>query len=245
MSTWVPISRTELEDWIETLPLKGKGHLQPGKAGVYLLPLSESVAVKLSSTIGSSDDAMGRGEASMQLSLISLVTGKVLNKKAQGQTRFHRTTNWRKTWKAGFDRMADAYLKSQGFYDAIAEITDRDKWQQDVLTAIESVTGWQEHPILSDFHRRVKEGGILTIPQQNLLEKLLDKLQKLPVKPPQPTADAELLVRLRTLWTKAKDMGNSWLVDFVGNVGPQVKAGRPLSPRQKEVLEENFKRFGI
>jgi len=248
MTTWVPITRDDLETWMDGLPLDGKWRFQTGRAGVYLLPLSDKVAVKLSSTIGSSDDAMGRGEASMNLALVSIVTGQVLNKKAMGQSRFHRTTNWRRTWRDGFDRMADAYLKSQGFYDAIASIGDRDKWKRDTLADIEAVPNWQEKSVLHDFHRRVTEGGVLTILQQALLKKLLDDSRRSLNPPSPPGADAELpelLDRLRALWKKAKDSGDAWLMQFAANIGNIVKAGRPLSPRQKEIMEKNFARHRV
>ena len=78
--TYVQIDRDELERWLDSLPnLVGRAERVPNRAGVYILPLSEFVGVKLMSTIGSSDDAMGRGMAPMQLALVFLVTGQTLN----------------------------------------------------------------------------------------------------------------------------------------------------------------------
>lgn len=177
-STYTMISRDALEDWLNTIPLHHKWHIKPGKAGVYLLPLSDTVAVKLSSTIGTSDDAMGRGQASMQLALISLVTGQVLNKKAQGQSHFARTTNWQKNWRTGFDRMKEAYMKAEGFYDALAAIKDRDQYKKDLLEKIESVPTWRNDRLLSDFHDKLLQNGILTGKQQDLLDRTIERSPK-------------------------------------------------------------------
>ena len=159
--TYVQIDRDELESWLNGLPhLTGKAQRVPGRAGVYVLPLSDFVGVRLSSTIGSSDDAVERGKASMQLALVSLITGQVLNKKAQGQSHFKRTVNWKTTWKEGIDRMREAYTKSQGFYDGVARIHDRNAYKADVLKAIDEIPNWQENGILSDFRVLVDRGGI-------------------------------------------------------------------------------------
>ncbi|HUW96487.1 MAG TPA: hypothetical protein VMW58_11935 [Anaerolineae bacterium] len=252
MGTYVQISRDELEQWISGLPLKGRWKVKQGYAGVYLLPLSSVVGIKLSSTIGSRDDAMGKGRASMQLALVSLVTGQVLNKKAQGQSHFKRTTNWKATWEKGFDRLKQAYMKAQGFYDAIAVIEDREKYKNDLLREIETAPGWNSHKILADFHVRLEKGGILTSKQVGLLQSEVSKAVKTSpvpaVTPQQPSGspiDDSLVGRLRELWKAAKQSGDNWLMDFAQSIGEQVKAGRPLTPRQEAVMEKNLKRHRL
>jgi hypothetical protein len=240
--TYVRIDREDLEDWLGTIRLHAKAYRAPNKAGVYLLPFSDTVAVKLSSTIGTSDDAMGRGMASMQLSLVSTVTGQVLNKKAQGQGHFKRTTNWKKTWAEGIERMRDAYMKSQGFYDALASIQDREQYQKDILAAIESVPDWRNNNILSDFHGVAEKGGILTVKQRDLLDRTLDR--SLAPKAPQVTEDP-LIAVLRALYTKARAAEDTWLMDFTKSVADQIKRGRPLSPKQQDVLDRARGRFKV
>ncbi len=245
MGTYVQISRDELEDWLNSLPLKGKWQVKPGYAGVYLLPLGPDVGIKLSSTIGSRDDAMGKGRASMQLALVSLVTGQVLNKKAQGQKHFKRTTNWKATWKKGFERLRQAYLKAQGFYDALAVIKDRDKYKKDLLAIIDAVPAWENHPILADFHARITKGGILTSKQVGLLRAEAAKASKGgPATAPKGVDDA-LVGRLRELWKAAQQSGDNWLMDFAKSIGEQVKTGRPLTPRQEAVMDKNLKRHRL
>ena len=239
--TYVRISREDLETWLATIPMHSKWSLMQGRVGTYLLPLSDVVAVKLSSTIGSNDDAMGRVMASMQLSLISTVTKQVLNKKAQGQNHFARTTNWQKNWKEGVERMRDAYQKSQGFYDALAMITDREKYQKDLLALIESSPTWKENTFLADLHKRVEQGGILTKNQEDALNRAIERAPK-PLSP-----DTEALIeRYRSLYRAAQGANDRWLMDFLTSaVVPAAKAGRPLSPRQQEVLDKNLARYRV
>ena len=238
-ATYVRISREELEAWLDTLGslIHGKWSRKPNRAGVYFLPLSQNVAVQLNSTIGTDDDAMGRGMAAMHLMLVSLVTGQVLNKKAQGQSHFKRTTGWQRTWKEGVARMRDAYLKSAGFYDALAEIEDRAKYQKELLALIESVPTWANDPTLKDFHDRLESGSILTIKQRALLEGTVSRARAKP--------DTSRVDRVRDLWRKAQRDGNTWLMGFAENVGKTLEAGKPLSSRQQDVLDENLARYRL
>lgn len=244
--TYVQISRDDLEAWLDSFrsDMKAKWERVPNRAGVYLLPVGDNVAVKLSSTIGSNDDAMGRGEASMQLSLVSAVTGQVLNKKAQGQNHFARTTNWKKNWKEGFSRVKEAYMKAQGFYDALALIEDRRKYQQDTLKRIESIVAWEQSDMLRDFHARLKEGGILTVKQFEVIIHL-EQRGTAEKKPAGGKPDDALLERLRKLYQVAKQRNDNWLTDFLTSVGQQVKAGRPMTEKQQAVVEKNFQRYRV
>lgn len=237
-ATYVQISRSDLENWLDKLPLHHKWHLKQGKAGIYLLPLSDNVAVKLSSTIGSSDDAMGRGMASMQLSLVSLITGQTLNKKAQGQGHFKRTTNWEKTWKEGVDRMKEAFMKAQGFYDALAAIEDRDKYKADLLKLIESDPSWNSDNLLADFHSKVMQGGILTFKQIDLLERTVRKAPKAPEpqKAPEQPKEHPLIPVLRAIWREAKIDRDDWLMDFCKSVAERLQNGYPLTEKQEAAL---------
>jgi hypothetical protein len=129
-TTYVQISRRDLEQWLNTMPrFRGNWWLDKQTAGIYYLPLSDNVAIKLSSTVGSEHDAMKKGRASMQLRLVSLVTGRVLNKKAQGQKGYHRTTNWQTNWKKGIDGFVAVYTKSADFYERIALPEDQQQQQ--------------------------------------------------------------------------------------------------------------------
>ena len=88
--SYVNITRTELEDWLTTKNYSWER--VKDKQGVYLITLSPTVAIKLSSTQTKHDHAMGRGFASMNLTLVSHVNGWTLNRKARDRKHFKRTT---------------------------------------------------------------------------------------------------------------------------------------------------------
>jgi len=249
--SFVSISREDLETWLDTLPLSAKWYRLGTTAGVYMLPLSDSVAVKLNSSIGSSDVGMGAGAGSMQLALVSRIVSHggpvVLNKKAQGQNHFARTINWRTNWAEGIARMKDAYLKAQGFYDSLALIEDREKYKADLLSRIEAIPGWRNRNILVDFHSRLEQNGILSTAQAAIL--IREEGQQ-----PAPTAPAggtpalspqtqALLGKMRDLYRAAKEANDAWLVGFLTSVGKALKEGGSLTPKQQEVLDKNFLRY--
>jgi len=238
-ATYTPITRDELEDWLNRLPLYKKWHRSQGKAGIYLLPLSDSVAIKLSSSIGHKDDVLGRGQASMNLALVSLVTGHVLNKKAMGQAYFTRTQNWRSNWLKGIKNMKAAYDKAHGFYDALAVIEDRNKYQRDTLEIIEAIPQWDQNRMLADFHKRVDGGGILTVKQMAAL------LRAQSQKPKAPAVDEKVLARMRQLYTAVKRDNNEWMIEFVTFAGRQLKDGLALSYKQQQVLDKAFRQYRI
>lgn len=235
--TYVRISRDELEEWLDTIPLHNNWFLRPGSVGVYYLPIAKNVGIRLSSTIGSRDDAMGKGRASMKLALVSLVTGHVLNKKAMGQSHFARTTNWRTNWRKGIDRMIAAFQKSRGFYEALAVIEDRQKYQRDLLARIEAIPGWEQDDLLRDFHNRIKKGGIITTRQVELIIRAERR--------PKETVNDELIQRLRLLWRAAKQDRNDWLMKFTASVGSQLKDGRPISEKQSVIVQKYLARYKL
>jgi hypothetical protein len=270
-STYVQISREELEDWLDDIGFRGKWERDARFAGVYLLVLSANVAIKLSSTIGSKDDAMGRGQASMQLSLVSRLNGRVLNKKAQGQSHFARTKGWMKNWAGGVDTMKKAYQTASDFYDVIATIDDRDKYREEMLKKIESVPGWAANNFFISLHRKVDRGGVVMPNEMDDLEEGLKAPvarpdpQKTPPSLGEPTtplqdelrqqAQDELrLNAVRILWKKAEQFtprddreikNRDWVMEFAKSIGQQLKAGRNLSPAQITVIRRNLDQWDV
>jgi hypothetical protein len=116
--SYAPITRDELEAWLTRSPFSWSR--SGDTAGVYLVHVSNNVAIKLSSTIGSRDDAMGRGQASMNLSLVSRINGRCLNKKARDRKHFKRTLGWTGTWADGLLHWEGVFNQYPGFYDRIA-----------------------------------------------------------------------------------------------------------------------------
>jgi hypothetical protein len=181
-ASYVQISREEIEEWLDSLGIRG-WYLKPGRAGIYVLPLSAHVGIVVSSTVGTKDDAKGKGQASMKLRLESLHTGQVLNKKAMGQSHFKRTLNWRSTWKEGVERVRQAYVSSQGFYDSIAQVEDREAYMQEWTSKIESISGWIQNDFLRSLHDRVEKGGVLTDKQKDAIAKNLQTSVSRPSDP--------------------------------------------------------------
>jgi len=235
-SSFVPITRDELEEWLDTFQLHGKWYLVPGRHGIYYLPLSDLVGIKLSSTIASPGSVVERGEASMQLALVAMETGQVLNKKAMGQKYFARTTNWRANWKVGIDRMKEAFVKSASFYDALARIPDRRLYKTEMLERIQAIPGWQKSQILSDFHKRLTSDGILTEKQ----EAVIDRVEREPRKP-----DQEVLVALRGLWTALKTHGDHTGMAFVERTGKQYKETGKIDIMQIGTIKDLFMKMHL
>jgi len=251
---YVQISRDQLEDWLNGL--RWQWSRKEGRAGIYFLHFSDVVGVKLSSTIGSRDDAMGRGQASMNLELVSLVTGHVLNRKARDRKYFQRTKGWMTTWAKGLEHWEGVFKKSQGFYDAIAVIKDREQYKADLLTKIENTQGWEDHDVLRDFHSRVEGGSVLTAKQLAFLERLTSgggQPQQAPESgaedgpvPDKPDPEVERkLAKLRDLYRAAKGAGDDWTMNFAVSVAKQLKTRGSLSPRQDEIIYDKLERYRL
>lgn len=222
MSTYVQIDRDDIETWLRDSHWDWER--KSGTAGIYLLKLSPVVAIHFSSTVGGADTAKGHANASANMKIVSLVTGMTLNKKAKGQSRFHRTTNWRKNWLDGLLRLKAAYTKSQGFYDAIAEIEDRDTYKAEMIARIEAFPEWSKNDFLSSLHDRLARDGVLTSRQKEALERM-ESQQRKPAAPAPTPAPSEsggqaegLLNDLRALWVAVPEER-----EFLTALATQVK----------------------
>lgn len=268
-ATFVQISREELEEWINDIGYRGHWERDPKYAGVYLLKLSPSVAVKLSSTIGSRDDAMGVGKASMQLALVSTVTGRVLNKKAQGQSHFKRTVGWKKTWAAGVETIKKAYLGASDFYDVIAVIADRDAYKADMIKRIETIPGWDHDAEMIGLYRKIERGGVL-MPRE--VDAIAEAKNRRPARGPDPqriepnreqerpdpreepdNARQNLdevrelrLDALRKLWRVARKSNDEWTMQFAEDIAKKyVSVNRRLTGPQLRIVGEKLKNYRI
>lgn len=230
---YVQFTRGEFEDWLTSSGFKWEQ--KRGTVGVYVIPMSDTVAVEVSSSMTGRDDVVEYAGASMGARLVSLVTGFTLNKVAQGQNHVKRTTNWRDNLGKVIDRIVDAYRKSSAFYDALAPIKDREAYKRENMGKIEGVAGWEQNDFLKSLHDRLSKDGILTQKQMDSLDRATSR-----PAPRQPEAPAEvngaLLGQVRALYAIGKERGNNWLMDFAKSVGELIKAGRDGTPRQKETL---------
>jgi len=154
--SYVNITRTELEDWLTTKNYSWER--VKDKQGVYLITLSPTVAIKLSSTQTKHDHAMGRGFASMNLTLVSHVNGWTLNRKARDRKHFKRTTNWRNTWAEGISHWITEYHSKKSFYDKIG---DREAYKTKWKSIISSSPKLQSSNVLKKLYSKVSQGEIL------------------------------------------------------------------------------------
>lgn len=163
---YVEITREEFERFLDESWGEGNWNPRAGSVGVYRLKLSPKCSVEVSSSIGSADRNMGVGAAAIHVRMVSRRYGRVLNKKAIGKSRLHRTTNWRSNVAKAFQDVREEYMKRPYFYDAIAE---PDEYKRDTLARLERVPGWQSDKYVSSFHAQVSGGAVLTDAQRSLL----------------------------------------------------------------------------
>lgn len=239
-STYVQITREDLEKWLEGLPWKWSR--VAGKAGIYHIHLSDHVAVKLSSTIGASDNAMGYADASMNLELVARSSGKILNRKARDRSHFKRTKNWQKTWFEGIQHWAEVYRPAAAFYDKIAQIDDRETYAKSFIEKIEAIPNWQTNEMLVGFRNKLLKGDVLSDKQEIEIEKAMKAKAPAPKRTFTPEQE-KFLARLETLRQKADEANDTWLIGFLNNITRNIENNRPLTDPQKEALKKNLVKY--
>jgi len=230
--TYVDISREELEEWLDSLGKKWTR--DRSTAGIYLIHLSDNVAVKLSSTQTSSSSSVGYADASMKLSLVSLKTGQLLNKKDADRTHFKRTLNWKKTWKEGVAHWESVYDSAKGFYERIAVVEDRSEYKKTWMAKIESVPNWESQTFLSQLHEKLSKNSILSEAQEEAIVKFVKNLRTAPVQVEErPSVQSQY----KEEWlSKIESVPNWQSQDFLSQIHEKVKKGLVLSQRQEEAI---------
>ena len=220
---YVNITRHELEEWLDSN--FGSWSRVVGKAGVYLIELSDRVAVKLSSTQKDSGGAVSKGNASMNLSLVSRVDGKLLNRKARDRRYFQRTTNWKKTWKKGVDHWISIYEDKDEFYEKIA---DRQGYKTKWLGMIDSLpNGGSDREIIKS-RDTLEGGGVLWANQERYILEAV-KANRTQSTTPSNTLDVS---KLRDLYRKARSEGNRDDMDIIKDLGLKARDG--IAPSRQE-----------
>lgn len=229
--SYINITRQELEDWFDSLPhtLGRAWERVTGREGIYLIHLSDRVAVRLSSTQASTNTSMGRGRASMNLTLVSLVNGHVLNRKARDRKHFKRTTNWRKTWAKGLEYWAKVYNDNPDFYEKIA---DRDAYKAKWLGIIDSLPMGGDDPKVISARDTLEGGGVLWNGQEKYLLSLKGNASSQPVNTLSKPLPIE---KLRDLYREARRRGDLDALQLLTTLGQA--SGRGELPSLLDVLE--------
>lgn len=116
---YVKITKAEIEAWL-TANYKGKWELKDPTKGIYLVKLSDEVAIKFSSTVTKHAAVRAYAKASVSMMLVSLINGRCLNAKAKDRKHFQRTKGWKTTWLSGLRHWEGVYGKCPHFYNRIA-----------------------------------------------------------------------------------------------------------------------------
>lgn len=230
---YVNISRADLEGWLDSN--FGSWSRVSGKAGVYLIHLSDRVAVKLSSTQKETGGSVSKGNASMNLSLVSRVDGSLLNRKARDRKYFQRTTNWRTTWKKGVDHWIGLYEEKDEFYEKIA---DRAGYKAKWLGMIDSLpNGGSDSEIIKS--RDALEGGsVLWANQERYILNAVKSNRTRSTSTPSNALDVE---KLRDLYRKARSEGNREDMETIKDLGLKARDG--IAPSTQEQRTYNALRL--
>lgn len=233
-ATYTKISREEFEDWLRSLPPIVTGwERNPSLAGIYYAGFSPKVGVKISSSIGRSDDVMGRGEASIDLVLVSMLTKNTLNRKASAQSRYHRTQNWRDNLKKGILHWYEVYRSGQDFYDLIAPIGDRNAYKRDRLAILSKIPGLSEDPQLLRIQDTLSRDGVLYPNQELVLQIAKD------FRPDQ----IEFLTRLERL--RKFSSQNPKIPNLLLDVRMLIWKNQKLPPPIRTQILGLFQQFGV
>ena len=235
-ATYVQIQRVEFENWLfQHCPVFERVE---NKQGVYRIPVSDDVALYISTSIGRADEAVAKGRGACHMKLQGRHNDRCLNRKDLGQTRFNRTTGWKTNWAAGMERLFDAYEKHSDFYDRLGRQTQVE-YGREVQARIEAVTGWTARGILRSFHDQVGVGG------RWLSTKQEDVLADLEAQSATISVDSKLLSASKALLQSAVTRNDTWLCGFLGSCIKKLEIGRDLTGRQDKVLRENLNRYQI
>lgn len=231
---YVNISREMLEDWL-TSNFQSNWSRSGSTSGVYLVHLSDKVAVKISSALSSSNRSMGRGQASMNLSLVSRVDGRTLNAKSRDRKHFQRTTNWKATWLKGVKHWQKVYSEKSDFYNKFADKANYvAKWKG----MIDKIPYAGSDRLLISLRDKL-EGGDILFPNQEQI--ILDRHTQSQQRVQNAWVTPLPIDKLRLMWVWGRDHRNEEVKEVAKRLGLQSKAGE--LPSEQDIRDYNRLRF--
>lgn len=246
-ATYVNIGRQEFEDWLfELCPVFERVE---DAQGVYLVPLSPYVAVKISATLSSSDRTTRRGHGRCRMRLVARHRGHDLRGPEKGTRVSNRTKGWRRNWARHLRELIDVFKRHRDRYHEMASRSQED-YAAEWVARIESVPGWRDFDILVDLRRVLGTGMWLTSRQEAAVWKFLGPKGSRGPGPRTPQKidpkDADKIARaLEQLVAEAEQAGDSWTATFATSVLKRVDGGRAPTTRQRSTMIEKFKKYGI
>lgn len=209
---YVNITKEDLEDWLNTN--FGSWSKDSRYKGVYLIHLSNRVAIKMTSGLGERSSA-GVARASMKLSLVSLVDNTTLNRIAKDRKHFQRTKNWRKTWKDGVDHWRNVYEAKDEFYEKIADKAGyKSKW----IGLIDSIPTSGSNDNLIKSRDTLEGGGVLWSNQENYILAIIRNMKERQQSQSQPQQPLNV-EKLRDLYRAARRRGDQDDMRTIVNLG--------------------------
>jgi hypothetical protein len=171
----------------------------------------------------------------MNLSLISLVDGTLLNRKARDRKYFQRTKNWKVTWKKGVDHWISIYEDKDEFYEKIA---DRKGYKTKWIGMINSLpSGGSDREIIKS--RETLEGGsVLWANQERYILEAIKASRTRSTPTPSNTLD---VAKLRDLYRKARSEGNRDDMKTIKDLGLKARDG--ITPSSQEQQTYNSLRL--
>ena len=233
---YVNISREELENWLDSK--FGSWSRDRSTAGIYFIHLSDRVAVKLSSTQKGSGSNVAKGRASMNLSLVSLVDGSLLNRKARDRKYFQRTKNWKTTWKKGIDYWINVYEQKEDFYEKIA---DRKGYKAKWLGLIDALPNGGSDAQLVKSRNELEGGGVLWPNQEQYILDLTAQAQSRSRSMRQEQSTVLDVEKLRDMYRKARSQGDRDAMDTIKRLG--IASNRGKKPSQQDL--KDYKRIRL
>jgi hypothetical protein len=262
-SRYVAITRQEFEQFLRSI--RKPFSLKSGTKGIYLIELSDNVALAVNSTIG--DEVRGLGKASIQLNFVSLhpqkfhkiIYGyKKIMARVVGKKYLQRSTNWRKTLKDAIDKCIAYYDQGSTWFEKIALPDDmqqqsqpqvQQQSQQDstqLLMRIESIPNWSSNTFLQSLHNQVSQGRTLSDKQLGAIERFEQNVRQRAPQPQVPQSAPQAqgkyqanLDSMRDLYVALRNSGASAEnLEEIAEIGKSLKSKGSISGAEFEILEE-------